>query len=123
MGYYGTMIIDKNKEGAWRIADIIKGYWHTQVYYFYNKSDTELQMIMAEVTNTPWNERHCYFITNKKSKSFNQDYKKEFHVAPFWGMDHDYNWNFSIPDKSISVHMQNFKDSNKIFDATLTLDR
>ena len=33
------MVIDKNKEGAWRIADIIKGYWHTQVYYFYNKKD------------------------------------------------------------------------------------
>ena len=39
MGYYGTMIIDKNREGAWRIADIIKGYWHTQVYYFYTKKD------------------------------------------------------------------------------------
>ena len=33
------MIIDKNREGAWRIADIIKGYWHTQVYYFYTKKD------------------------------------------------------------------------------------
>jgi hypothetical protein len=33
------MIIDKNREGAWRIADIIKGYWYTQVYYFYTKKD------------------------------------------------------------------------------------
>ena len=33
------MIIDKNKEGAWRISDIINGYWQTKVYYFYNKKE------------------------------------------------------------------------------------
>ena len=33
------MTIDKNNEGAWRISDIIKGYWHTQVYYFYTKKE------------------------------------------------------------------------------------
>ena len=33
------MIIDKNNEGAWRISDIINGYWQTKVYYFYTKKD------------------------------------------------------------------------------------
>ena len=33
------MIIDKNNEGAWRISDIIKGYWYTKVYYFYTKKE------------------------------------------------------------------------------------
>jgi hypothetical protein len=31
------MIIDKNNQGAWRISDIINGYWVTEVYYFYTK--------------------------------------------------------------------------------------
>ena len=47
-------------------------------YYCYDKNDTELQMIMAEVTNTPWNERHCYFITNKKVKVLIKIIKKNF---------------------------------------------
>ena len=33
------MIIDKNKEGAWRISDIVAGYWVTKVYYFYTKKE------------------------------------------------------------------------------------
>ena len=134
---------DKGKSLDWSVRNTIKnetgieingpirllthlryfGYCFNPVsfYYCYNKNDTKLKMIMAEVTNTPWNERHCYFITNKKNKNFNQNHKKEFHVSPFWEMDHDYNWNFSIPDKSISIHMQNFKNSNRVFDATLSL--
>ena len=33
------MIIDKNNEGAWRISDIVAGYWVTKVYYFYTKKE------------------------------------------------------------------------------------
>jgi len=33
------MIIDKNREGAWRISDIINGYWVSRVYYFYTKRE------------------------------------------------------------------------------------
>ena len=33
------MIIDKNNEGAWRISDIINGYWESRVYYFYTKTE------------------------------------------------------------------------------------
>lgn len=32
-------IIDKNNEGAWRICDIVNGYWETRVYYFYTKRE------------------------------------------------------------------------------------
>ena len=39
MGYYGTMVIDKNNEGAWRISETINGYLKTKIYYFYNKKD------------------------------------------------------------------------------------
>jgi hypothetical protein len=33
------MIIDKNREGAWRITDIVNGYLETRVYYFYTKKE------------------------------------------------------------------------------------
>ena len=77
---------------------------------------------MAEVTNTPWNERHCYFIDNKNNK-FKQDLKKQFHVSPFWDMDHDYEWYFNEPNKNLNVNMINYKDGNKIFNATLDLKK
>ena len=90
-------------------------------YYCYNEDDTEVEMIMAEVTNTPWNERHCYFIKNKKNKKFKENLKKEFHVSPFWDMDHDYEWFFKEPDNHLSVNMINFKNKKKIFDVNLNL--
>ena len=33
------MLINKNKEGAWRIKDIINGNWETRLYYFYTKKE------------------------------------------------------------------------------------
>ena len=90
-------------------------------YYIYNKDDSDVELIMAEVTNTPWNERHSYFILNKSNKLFRQKLKKEFHVSPFWDMDHDYDWYFSDVSDTISVNMINYKDEKKVFDATLSL--
>ena len=82
---------------------------------------------MAEVTNTPWKERHAYVIdkqfqTNRKS-SFFASPKKQLHVSPFWGMDHDYEMLFSLPEDALSVHMKNFKEKEKVFDVTLSLKR
>ena len=90
-------------------------------YYCYDKKDSQVELIMAEVTNTPWNERHCYFIKNRKNKNFKENLKKKFHVSPFWDMDHDYEWMFSQPEDNLNVHMVNFKKGDKIFDATLEL--
>ncbi len=94
-------------------------------YYCFDKEDNEVELIMAEVTNTPWQERHSYIISDKgeKNQSLTADLKKEFHVSPFWGMDHDYKWIFSKPDEKLAVNMKNFKDQGKVFDATLILSR
>ena len=33
------MIIDRNKEGAWRISEVINEHLETRVYYFYTKRE------------------------------------------------------------------------------------
>mgnify|MGYP001204772458 FL=1 len=33
-------------------------------YYCFDKEDRDVELIMAEVTNTPWQERHSYIISN-----------------------------------------------------------
>jgi DUF1365 family protein len=117
----------KSISGPIRILTHLRyfGYCFNPVsfYYCYDKEDSNVELIMAEVTNTPWNERHCYFITNKKHKNFKQNLKKKLHVSPFWDMDHDYQWYFSVPRESLNVNMINYKDSKKVFDATLTLTK
>ena len=84
-------------------------------------------MIMAEVTNTPWNERYSYIIDKKmlngSKKNLVAELEKKLHVSPFWGMDHQYEWLFSEPDESLLVNMKNFKSDIKVFDATLTMKR
>ena len=121
-------IKDKTKitiDGPIRILTHLRyfGYCFNPVsfYYCFDKTDTHVKLIMAEVTNTPWNERYSYFITNKKNKSFKQDLKKKFHVSPFWGMDHDYEWMFTEPKKKLNVSMINFKEAEKIFHVTLDM--
>ena len=49
--------------------------------------------------------------------------KKKLHVSPFWGMDHEYEWLFSQPTKNLMVNMINYKDEERVFDATLNMKR
>ena len=96
-------------------------------YYCYNKNDTELETIVAEVNNTPWGERHCYVLpqsdnlANGDRKRFKPE--KVMHVSPFMEMDIQYDWRFNAPGDKLTVHMENARKNRKIFDATLVLDR
>ena len=96
-------------------------------YYCFNEDDSEVDVIMAEVTNTPWDERHSYVIHQKGQKgkidNLTADLKKKLHVSPFWGMDHEYEWLFSQPTKNLMVNMINYKDEERVFDATLNMKR
>ena len=40
-------------------------------YYCFDSSDSFVEAILAEVTNTPWKERHAYVIDLKANKSKN----------------------------------------------------
>jgi DUF1365 family protein len=96
-------------------------------YYCFNKQDTALDYIVAEVNNTPWGEQHCYVLDAKKNRGSGELHRyaesKQFHVSPFLPMEMQYDWRFSFPGGKLSTYMQNFQDEKKIFDATLILDR
>jgi DUF1365 family protein len=95
-------------------------------YYCFDKEDKNLEYILAEVTNTPWKERFAYVIDKKSKKNniaFDTEFKKQFHVSPFWGMDHNYKWIFSPPEEKLFVNMKNYRKGLKVFDATLNLNR
>jgi uncharacterized protein len=82
---------------------------------------------VADITNTPWAERHQYVLSvdsgsavgNTRLKSF--DFDKQFHVSPFMPMDLKYRWSFSRPSQRLFVNMQNHQGEVRLFDATLNL--
>lgn len=96
-------------------------------YYCFDREGQSVDYIVAEVNNTPWNEQHCYVMSERQNigvpshKRFQFD--KAFHVSPFMEMNLGYDWRFSQPKEKLTVHMENLKDSKKIFDATLVLER
>jgi DUF1365 family protein len=93
-------------------------------YYCYDDTGDHLKFIVAEITNTPWNERHCYVLSCDELDT-SQDFlfKKDFHVSPFLPMDMIYGWSFSRPKKTVAVHMENFAQTggDLVFDATMSL--
>jgi hypothetical protein len=99
------------------------------LYYCYDHADTRIETVVAEVSNTPWGERHCYVLNEtvnpEHHKCYQYKFEKTFHVSPFMPMKQDYKWNFTHPARSLAVHMKNFSQENKqlVFDATLTMNR
>ena len=77
---------------------------------------------MAEINNTPWNERHAYLIYPYEEKQATT-FEKDFHVSPFMSMDQSYEWQFSKPENELKVHMKNFESSKLMFFAHLNLKR
>ncbi len=106
------------------------GFNPVSFYYCYDRDDTHIENIIAEVNNTPWGEQYCYVLTEAENISSEQghtghkQYKpvKDFHVSPFMPMNINYDWRFNQPDQRLTVHMQNFIDDDKLFDATLDFE-
>ncbi len=95
-------------------------------YYCYDEGGDRVSSIVAEVNNTPWGERHVYVLDDAgggAATGRRHDVRKQFHVSPFMPMDIDYDWRFGEPGERLAVHMQNFRRGQKVFDATLDLER
>jgi DUF1365 family protein len=95
-------------------------------YYCFDEAGTGVDAVLAEITNTPWNERHTYAVSGEGRKGATgrpHRFEKEFHVSPFMSMAHEYAWTFSDPGAELLVHMENTVEGELVFDATLSLSR
>jgi len=72
---------------------------------FYLYRDDQLIGMVAEVHNTPWNERFRYFIPTGDDSSHRYQHEKRFHVSPFNSMDLDYSWFFNTPSNKLFVSL------------------
>jgi DUF1365 family protein len=98
------------------------------IYYCFDRADRRVEAIAAEITNTPWKERHAYVFGDRGNLAPHPAWRryrfpKAFHVSPFLDMGIDYDWRFREPGETLSVHMIDFEKGQRIFDATLFLQR
>lgn len=95
-------------------------------YYCWNSQQTQVEFIVAEVNNTPWNQRHAYVLVCNQAEKQDLRFEKVFQVSPFNPLDMDYRWVSTQPGENLLVHIENWRAVNladqKIMDATLSLE-
>ncbi|MFL6617050.1 MAG: DUF1365 domain-containing protein [Povalibacter sp.] len=101
-------------------------------YYVYASDGETLQYVVAEITNTPWKERHAYVLSANDGAQLTNghgqnvlrwQFDKTFHVSPFLPMNMQYDWRLCTPSDVLYVHMQTRQEGELQLDATLNLRR
>jgi DUF1365 family protein len=97
------------------------------LYYCFAEDGNTLDCVVAEITNTPWRERHAYVLpvadAQAHGRALHWQFDKCFHVSPFMAVEHGYDWRFTPPADDLRVHMKVMRGENVEFDATLALER
>lgn len=96
-------------------------------YFCYDQNEICTHML-AEVSNTPWNERHYYLVDlQKKDEKISEKY---FQVSPFMDLDMCYLWQVKPPSNNtdkLVVTIENKRKNlqsgkmDKLFDVSLVM--
>lgn len=104
------------------------GLYFSPLNLYFLRQQGQFRYMLAEVSNTPWNERHYYLVDLNDI----QPHDKAFHVSPFNPMQQRYHWKIRPPlpeTEKTMLHLESKQaDSgsekhSKIFDATMVLKR
>ncbi|NKF49820.1 DUF1365 domain-containing protein [Shewanella sp. WXL01] len=94
------------------------GFYFSPVNFYFCYQDGQARVMLAEVSNTPWNERHCYLV----ELSTTQMTDKDFLVSPFMGLDMQYRWRVLPPENKFSVSISNLDSGRqRLFEANMAL--
>lgn len=120
--------VGRRPDGPVRLLTIARtlgvGYNPVSFYYLYEAGGRTVQAMIAEVTNTPWGERHHYVIESRgPGAALGGAMAKRMHVSPFMPMDQTYEWTSSEPGERLGVRIANRERGELVFDASLTLRR
>ena len=123
------------------------GYLINPVSFYYCYDDQgKLLGTLAEITNTPWDERFHYTLMEpgvdtlqpsqaegrraiaavstsgpENQPAHHYQFNKSFHVSPFNPLDMQYRWVMQQPGDDLLIHMENYTDEKREFDATMRL--
>jgi DUF1365 family protein len=77
------------------------------VFYCFAPDGARLDAIVADVTNTPWRERHRYVLSAPPGADpLRAAHEKTFHVSPFLPMALDYHWCVGRPGASLALRIE-----------------
>lgn len=103
------------------------GFNPVSFYFVFTPDGDLLRWVVADVSNTPWLERHTYVLGPLESAvergAWRPVNRKEFHVSPFMEMDMQYRWLLRPPATELLVGIENHDHEGRLFDATLSLSR
>lgn len=126
------------------------GYLINPVSFYYGyRADGSLAGILADITNTPWEERFHYALAMPAAETlsvcdaenpgiqpqrvigkgnalrFEYQFAKRFHVSPFNPLNMTYRWVMQVPADELLIHMDTFNEATgqRDMDATLRLER
>ena len=95
-------------------------------YWCFAPGSGRVEAVVAEVTNTPWGERHAYVVAGEGNADHVLEslHEKAMHVSPFMPMEMTYRWSVATPGEQLAVTIEN-RDAGGalVFDAQLALRR
>jgi uncharacterized protein len=114
--------IGTRPSGPVRVLTQLRSFGHcfnpVSFYYCFDEPAERVRAVVAEVTNTPWGERHAYVLSGRAA-----EFDKALHVSPFMAMDHVYLARASLPGRRLAIHVESRRRGELAFDATLALRR
>jgi len=104
------------------------GYYFSplNLFYCFDSEGEVVEAIVAEVSNTPWDERHCYVLwegNRQQAEPLRFRHRKSFHVSPFMDMDADYLWKLNVPSDRLTVGIESRQNDKATFRAGMSLER
>lgn len=82
-------------------------------FYFCLDADGNWETMVAEVSNTPWGQVHCYVVDRAQATAAERDLEtlelteKLLHVSPFLTMNYGYRWDIRCVADRLVMHIEN----------------
>jgi DUF1365 family protein len=97
------------------------------LFFCESRGSRVLEAVVAEVTNTPWLERHAYVLDLAAAPAQGGTREtrcaKQMHVSPFLDMEQEYAFRIGVPGPRLFVEIANLRAGERVFSATLALER
>jgi len=117
--------------GSVRLLTLLRnfGYYFSplNLYFCFDRDGKTVTAVVAEVSNTPWLEKHWYVLWegNRFGPADKLWFRhpKNFHVSPFMDMDAEYEWRMEAPGPRLAVYIANLREGRRFFDVSMVLNR
>ena len=123
-------VTGRRPEGPIRLLTHLRYFGYVMnpisVYYCFTPDESRVQALVAEVTNTPWGERHVYVVEPEPDaggERLTADFVKALHVSPFMHMDQGYRLAATVPGERLDIQIEVARAGEPLFESNLALRR